>query len=63
MNVQHPDLPKDNNDVLKIDVMKEIPFKIFRGYGAKSYKESDPPQKLFGFLDSNMYVAPEDDKW
>ncbi|KAJ0703537.1 hypothetical protein HanPI659440_Chr14g0552201 [Helianthus annuus] len=63
MNVQHPDLPKDNNDVLKIDAMKEISLKIFKGYGAKSYKESDPPRKLFGFLDSNTYVAPENDKW
>ncbi|MFS8018654.1 hypothetical protein Hanom_Chr15g01394561 [Helianthus anomalus] len=63
MNAQHPDLPKDNNDVLKIDVMKELSLKIFRGYAAKSYKESDPPRKLFGFLGSNTYVAPENDKW
>ncbi|KAF5768953.1 hypothetical protein HanXRQr2_Chr14g0642551 [Helianthus annuus] len=63
MNVQHPDLPKDNNDVLKINATKEISLKIFKGYGAKSYKESDPPRKLFGFLDSNTYVAPANDKW
>ncbi|KAJ0714740.1 hypothetical protein HanPI659440_Chr13g0492841 [Helianthus annuus] len=63
MNVQHPDLPKEDNDILKIDVMKEISLKIFRGYGAKSYKESDPPQKLFGFLDNNTYVVPENEKW
>ncbi|KAJ0701400.1 hypothetical protein HanOQP8_Chr10g0378941 [Helianthus annuus] len=58
INVQHPDLPKENNDVLKIDVMNEISLKIFRGYGAKSYKESDPLRKLLGFIHSNTYVAP-----
>ncbi|MFS7943458.1 hypothetical protein Hanom_Chr06g00500501 [Helianthus anomalus] len=58
MNVQHPDLPKEDNDVLKIDVVKEISLKIFKGYGAKSYKESDPPRKLFGFLDNNTCVVP-----
>ncbi|KAF5806797.1 hypothetical protein HanRHA438_Chr05g0234721 [Helianthus annuus] len=63
MNVQHPDLSKEDNDVLKIDVMKEISLKIFKGYGAKSYKESDPPRKLFGFLDNNTYIALENDKW
>ncbi|KAM0022200.1 hypothetical protein Hdeb2414_s0023g00625931 [Helianthus debilis subsp. tardiflorus] len=62
IDVQHPDLPKDNNNVLKIDAMKEISLKIFKGYDAKSYKESDPPRKLFGILDSNTYVAPENDK-
>ncbi|KAJ0818937.1 hypothetical protein HanLR1_Chr00c0281g0735221 [Helianthus annuus] len=63
MNVQHPNLPKEDNDILKIDVMKEISLKIFKGYSAKSYKESDLLQKLFGFLDNNAYVAPENDKW
>ncbi|KAF5772702.1 hypothetical protein HanXRQr2_Chr13g0580321 [Helianthus annuus] len=63
MNVQHPDLPKEDNDILNIDVIKEISLKIFRGYGANSYKESDPPRKLFGFLDNNTYVAPENNKW
>ncbi|KAJ0753580.1 hypothetical protein HanPI659440_Chr09g0337391 [Helianthus annuus] len=63
MNNQHLNLPKEDNDVLKINIMKEISLKIFKRYGAKSYKESDPPRKLFGFLDNNTYVAPENDKW
>ncbi|MFS7957720.1 putative non-specific protein-tyrosine kinase [Helianthus anomalus] len=63
MNVQHPNLPKEDNDILKVDVMKDISLKILKGFSAKSYKESDPPRKLFGFLDNNAYVAPENDKW
>ncbi|KAF5791055.1 hypothetical protein HanXRQr2_Chr09g0390341 [Helianthus annuus] len=63
MNDQHLNLPKEDNDVLKINIMKEISLKIFKRYGAKSYKESDPPRKLFGFLDNNTYVAPKNDNW
>ncbi|MFS7986483.1 hypothetical protein Hanom_Chr11g01010851 [Helianthus anomalus] len=39
MNVQHPDLPKEANDVLKIDVMIEHSLKIFKGVAAKRYLE------------------------
>ncbi|KAJ0514197.1 hypothetical protein HanHA300_Chr10g0366851 [Helianthus annuus] len=63
MNVQHPNLPKEDNDVLKVDVMNETSLRILRACRAKSYKESDPPRKLFGFLGNNAYVAPENDKW
>ncbi|XP_035842121.1 uncharacterized protein LOC118488838 [Helianthus annuus] len=63
MNVQHPNLPKEDNDVMKVEVMKEISLKVLKGFSAKSFKESDPPWKLFGFLDKNAYVAPENDKW
>ncbi|KAJ0860478.1 hypothetical protein HanRHA438_Chr13g0624121 [Helianthus annuus] len=50
MNVQHPNLPKIDNDVLKIDVMLERSLKIFKGVAAKRYKESTPPRKMFGAL-------------
>ncbi|KAM0006292.1 hypothetical protein Hdeb2414_s0178g00824901 [Helianthus debilis subsp. tardiflorus] len=63
MNVQHPNLPKSDNDVLKIDVMLEHSLKIFRGKTAKRYKESTPPRKMFGALANTAYVAPENDKW
>ncbi|KAM0064117.1 hypothetical protein Hdeb2414_s0003g00098921 [Helianthus debilis subsp. tardiflorus] len=63
MNVQHPNLPKADNDVLKIDVMIEHSLKIFRGVAAKRYTESTPPQRMFGVLGDKNYVAPENDKW
>ncbi|KAJ0718515.1 hypothetical protein HanLR1_Chr08g0271451 [Helianthus annuus] len=50
MNVQHPDLPKADDDILKIDSMIERSLKIFRGLPTKRYKESDPPRKLIGAL-------------
>ncbi|MFS7917139.1 hypothetical protein Hanom_Chr03g00185491 [Helianthus anomalus] len=63
MIVQHPNLPKEDNDVLKVEVMKEISLNVLKGFSAKSYKESDRPRKLFGFLDNDAYVALENDKW
>ncbi|KAJ0725457.1 hypothetical protein HanPI659440_Chr12g0458921 [Helianthus annuus] len=47
MNVQHPGLPKADNDILKID----------------RYTESDPLRKMFGALYNTEYVAPANDKW
>ncbi|KAJ0670295.1 hypothetical protein HanOQP8_Chr13g0472551 [Helianthus annuus] len=63
MNVQHPDLPKATNDILKIDAMLENSLWIFKGFSAKRYKESDPPRKMFGALLNKAYVAPAIDKW
>ncbi|KAM0042847.1 hypothetical protein Hdeb2414_s0010g00334581 [Helianthus debilis subsp. tardiflorus] len=63
MNVQHPNLPKADNDILKIDTMIEHSLKIFRGVAMNRYKESKPPRKLIGALDKTDYVAPENDKW
>ncbi|KAF5763744.1 hypothetical protein HanXRQr2_Chr15g0683931 [Helianthus annuus] len=63
MNVQHPNLPKADNDILKIDTMIEHSLKIFRGIAVNRYKESKPPRKLFGALDKTDYIAPENDKW
>ncbi|KAJ0702927.1 hypothetical protein HanPI659440_Chr14g0545191 [Helianthus annuus] len=63
MNVQHPDLPKAANDILKIDAMLENSLWIFKGFSAKRYKESDPPRKMFGALLNKEYVAPANDKW
>ncbi|KAM0007311.1 hypothetical protein Hdeb2414_s0017g00505211 [Helianthus debilis subsp. tardiflorus] len=40
MNVQHPDLPKANNDILKIDTMIEHSLKIFKGLAMKRYKKA-----------------------
>ncbi|KAJ0606148.1 hypothetical protein HanHA300_Chr02g0070851 [Helianthus annuus] len=62
MNVQHPDLPKEANDVLKIEVMIEHSLKIFKGVAAKCYPE-ETPRKLFGALGDKNYVAPANDKW
>ncbi|KAJ0569916.1 hypothetical protein HanRHA438_Chr05g0219601 [Helianthus annuus] len=42
MNVQHPDLLKAANDVLKIDVMIEHSLMIFKGVAAKCYPEDTP---------------------
>ncbi|KAF5775531.1 hypothetical protein HanXRQr2_Chr13g0613101 [Helianthus annuus] len=63
MNVQHPNLPKIDNDVLKIDVMFEHSLKIFRGVAAKRYKESTPHRKMFGALANTAYITPDNDKW
>ncbi|KAF5767102.1 hypothetical protein HanXRQr2_Chr14g0620421 [Helianthus annuus] len=63
MNVQHPNLPKADKDILKIDAMIEHSQKIFRGVAANRYKESTPPRKLIGALDKKDYVIPENDKW
>ncbi|KAJ0684534.1 hypothetical protein HanLR1_Chr11g0392241 [Helianthus annuus] len=62
MNVQHPDLPKEANDVLKIDVMIELSLKIFKGVATKHYPESTP-RKMFGALGYKNYMAPANDKW
>ncbi|KAF5789189.1 hypothetical protein HanXRQr2_Chr09g0368181 [Helianthus annuus] len=62
MNVQHPNLPKADNDVLKIDAMMEHSLKIFRGVASKRYTESTPPRKTFGALANKEYVAPAKDK-
>ncbi|MFS7921215.1 hypothetical protein Hanom_Chr03g00234171 [Helianthus anomalus] len=63
MNVQHPNLPKADNDLLKIDAMHEQSLLIFKGFFTKIYVESDPPRKMFGALDNTEYVAPTNDKW
>ncbi|MFS7952105.1 hypothetical protein Hanom_Chr07g00603021 [Helianthus anomalus] len=63
VNVQHPNLPRNDNDVLKIDVMMEHSLKIFKGVAFKCYKESTPPWKMFGALANTAYVAPENDMW
>ncbi|KAJ0730748.1 hypothetical protein HanOQP8_Chr07g0243821 [Helianthus annuus] len=63
MNVQHPGLPKADNDILKIETMIENSLKIFKALAAKRYKETDPPTKLIGALRKPDYVAPADDKW
>ncbi|KAF5783283.1 hypothetical protein HanRHA438_Chr11g0518591 [Helianthus annuus] len=63
MNVQHPNHPKADDDILKIDSMIEHSLKIFKGLATKRYKESDPPRKLIGALGKTDYIAPEDDKW
>ncbi|KAJ0671200.1 hypothetical protein HanOQP8_Chr13g0482971 [Helianthus annuus] len=63
MNFQHPNLPKADDDILKIDSMIEHSLKIFRGLAIKRYKESESPRKLFGALDKTDYIAPEEDKW
>ncbi|KAM0014414.1 hypothetical protein Hdeb2414_s0016g00497831 [Helianthus debilis subsp. tardiflorus] len=63
MNDQHLNLPKANNDILKIDAMLEQSSRIFKGFSAKRYVESDPPRKMFGALANKEYVAPADDKW
>ncbi|KAF5804741.1 hypothetical protein HanXRQr2_Chr05g0200681 [Helianthus annuus] len=63
MNVQHPNLPKSDNDVLKIDVMIEYSLKIFKGVVTKRYTECTPPRKMFGALGNKNYIAPPNDKW
>ncbi|KAJ0704588.1 hypothetical protein HanPI659440_Chr14g0564331 [Helianthus annuus] len=63
MNTQHPDLPKADTDILKIETMLAHSFNLFKGHSAKKYKESDPPRKMFGALANKAYVAPDDDKW
>ncbi|KAJ0699153.1 hypothetical protein HanRHA438_Chr10g0436231 [Helianthus annuus] len=63
MNVQHPNLPKADNDILKIDTMIEHSLKIFMSLATKRYKESDPPSRLICALGKTDYIAPEDNKW
>ncbi|XP_021990888.1 transcription initiation factor IIF subunit alpha-like [Helianthus annuus] len=63
MNVQHPNLPKADNGILKIDAMIEHSLKIFRGVAANRYKESKPPRKMISALNKKDYIAPANDKW
>ncbi|KAJ0687171.1 hypothetical protein HanLR1_Chr11g0423111 [Helianthus annuus] len=63
MNAQHPNLPKADNDILKIEPMILNSLKKIKSLAAKRYKESDPPRKLIGALGKPDYIAPADDKW
>ncbi|MFS7955552.1 hypothetical protein Hanom_Chr07g00644001 [Helianthus anomalus] len=63
INIQHLDIPKAANDILKIDAMLENSLWIFKRFSAKRYKESDPPRKMFGALLNKAYVALANDKW
>ncbi|KAM0030900.1 hypothetical protein Hdeb2414_s0017g00502441 [Helianthus debilis subsp. tardiflorus] len=63
MNVQHPNLPKADNDVLKIEAMNFNSLRLIKNLAHKRYKESDPLRKLFGALHNTAYVAPADNKW
>ncbi|MFS7951996.1 hypothetical protein Hanom_Chr07g00601781 [Helianthus anomalus] len=63
INVQHPNLPKSDNDILKIDAMLKHSLKIFRGVASKLCTESTPPWKMFGALANTAYIAPTNDKW
>ncbi|KAJ0532369.1 hypothetical protein HanHA300_Chr00c0001g0677571 [Helianthus annuus] len=63
MNFQHPDLPKADNDILKIETMIENSLRIFKGLAVKRYTESEPPRKLIGALGKTDHIAPADDKW
>ncbi|MFS8026929.1 hypothetical protein Hanom_Chr16g01492431 [Helianthus anomalus] len=63
MNVRHPNLPKSDDDILKIEPMILQSLRIIKSLAAKRYKESDPPKKLIGALGKPNYVAPANDKW
>ncbi|KAJ0923622.1 hypothetical protein HanPSC8_Chr05g0218241 [Helianthus annuus] len=63
MNIQHPGLPKADNDILKIETMIENSLRIFKSLAIKRYTESNPPRKLIGALGKPDYIAPADDKW
>ncbi|KAF5804219.1 hypothetical protein HanXRQr2_Chr05g0194591 [Helianthus annuus] len=63
MNVQHPNLPKADDDILKIEPMILQSLRIIKSLATKRYKESDPPRKLIGALGKPDYVAPANDKW
>ncbi|KAF5819564.1 hypothetical protein HanXRQr2_Chr02g0079041 [Helianthus annuus] len=63
MNVQHPNLPKAENDMLKIEAMNFNSLRLIRNIANKRYKESDPPRKLFRALHTTAYVAPAENKW
>ncbi|KAF5804909.1 hypothetical protein HanRHA438_Chr05g0212641 [Helianthus annuus] len=63
MNVQHANLLKAGNDILKIDAMHEQSLLIFKGFSAKRYIECDHPRKMFGALANTEYVAPTNDEW
>ncbi|MFS7965948.1 hypothetical protein Hanom_Chr09g00768131 [Helianthus anomalus] len=63
MNVQHPNLPKADDDILKIEPMFLQSLRIIKSLAAKRYKESDPLRKLIGALGKQDYVAPTDGKW
>ncbi|KAJ0568475.1 hypothetical protein HanIR_Chr06g0296621 [Helianthus annuus] len=62
-NVQHPNLPKVDNDVLKIEAMNFHSLRLIKNMANKRYKESVPPRKLLGALGNTAYVAPADNKW
>ncbi|KAJ0592367.1 hypothetical protein HanHA300_Chr03g0084321 [Helianthus annuus] len=63
MSIQHPGLPKADNDVLKIEAMNFNSLRIIKNLAHKRYKESNPPRKLFGALGDTAYVAPKENKW
>ncbi|MFS7964397.1 hypothetical protein Hanom_Chr08g00749891 [Helianthus anomalus] len=62
MNVQHPNLPKSDDDILKIEPMILNSLRIIKSLAAKRYKESDHARKLIGALGKPDYIAPADDK-
>ncbi|KAF5806091.1 hypothetical protein HanRHA438_Chr05g0226421 [Helianthus annuus] len=43
--------------------MFEQSLRIFKGFSAKRYTESDPPRRMFSALANTQYVAPADDIW
>ncbi|XP_021975286.1 uncharacterized protein LOC110870411 [Helianthus annuus] len=63
MNVQHPSLPKADNDVLKIEVMNFNSLRIIKNLAHRRYKESVPSRKLFAALDvSDESESDSDDE-
>ncbi|KAJ0765535.1 hypothetical protein HanPI659440_Chr08g0304581 [Helianthus annuus] len=44
MNVQHPNLPKADDDILKIEPLILQSLRIFKSLAAKRYTESNPPR-------------------
>ncbi|MFS7988861.1 hypothetical protein Hanom_Chr11g01039861 [Helianthus anomalus] len=63
INIQHPNLAKADDDIMKIEPMILKSLRIIKSLAAKRYKESGPPRKLIGALGKPDYIAPEDDKW
>ncbi|MFS8001835.1 hypothetical protein Hanom_Chr13g01195031 [Helianthus anomalus] len=63
MNVQHPNLPKADNDILKIESMIMQSLRIFKSLAAKRYTKSNLRRKLIGALRKLDYIAPANNKW
>ncbi|MFS7908599.1 hypothetical protein Hanom_Chr01g00085041 [Helianthus anomalus] len=61
IDTQVENLPKEEKNVLKIDVMTEHTLKVLKRIS--KYDEGPVPRKMIGYLGNPNYVTPANDKW
>ncbi|KAM0053320.1 hypothetical protein Hdeb2414_s0007g00258361 [Helianthus debilis subsp. tardiflorus] len=61
IDTQVENLPKEEKNMLKIDVMTEHTLKVLKRIS--KYDEGPVPRKMIGYLGNPNYVTPANDKW